>query len=59
MGSADSEKNNNQTRRKEKTSYVAPKIIYQGKISIRAGTPESFIPGAPSKENLPFGDTQN
>ena len=59
MGSADSEKKNNKTKREKKSSYLAPKIIYEGRIAIRAGTPESAIPGVPSSDSLPFGDTQN
>lgn len=43
-----------------KSSYVVPQIIYEGKIGIRAGSPEASIPGVlPETESMPFNDPQN
>jgi hypothetical protein len=59
MGSADRDQKSLSIERKKKAAYSAPEIIYEGKISIRAGTPESGVPGVPSSESLPFGDSGN
>jgi hypothetical protein len=59
MGSADSDKKSLQIGRRKRANYTVPEIIYEGKISIRAGTPESVVPGVPNSDSLPFEDTRN
>jgi hypothetical protein len=59
MGSVEGGKKSLRVERNKKATYAVPKIIYEGKISIRAGTPESAIPGVPSSDSLPFEDTRN
>ena len=46
--------------RESKMPYIAPQIMYEGKIGIRAGSPEAAIPGVlPETESMPFNDPQN
>ena len=59
MRSADGDKKSLRIGRRKKATYAVPEIIYEGRISIRAGTPESAIPGVPSSDSLPFEDTRN